>query len=63
MKRCSKCNNRKLEHCRGADKACECKCTVYQDTTTNRLEEDRLSDTENDDFIEEINKQFNELRN
>ena len=59
MKRCAKCNNRKLQHCKGAEKSCECKCTIYQDTTINRIEPDH--DSTYDKIYEDINKQWRAL--
>jgi len=59
MKRCGMCNNRSLKHCKGSEKSCECNCTKYLDTITNRMETDH--DSTYDKVYEDINKQWRAL--
>jgi len=61
MKRCSKCNNRKLQHCKGEDKSCECKCTKYIDTVKNRPDPGNKADPVWDEFIKNLNERWRKL--
>ena len=61
MKRCSPCNRSRHYNCQKA--SCECKCRDYSDTITKTVDPDRLSNPENDDFANDINERFKELKN
>jgi len=60
MKRCAKCDNRKLEHCKGSVKSCQCRCTIYEDTIKNRVEPDH--DPTHDEYYNNLNEEWRELQ-
>jgi len=59
MKRCPKCENKTLKHCKGSVKSCECNCTTYKDTTTNRVEPEY--DSTHDEHYRKINEEWRAL--
>jgi len=61
MKRCSTCKGNNLNHCKGSDKYCECKCVKYYDNVKARVEENRLSNPANDEYVKDILERFRNI--
>jgi len=58
MKLCPPCNKSRHYNCRG----CECKCQRFKDMVTKDAEPERLSDPENDDYVDDILTRWREIQ-
>lgn len=58
IKRCPTCNNKKLTHCKGKVKSCDCNCTRYEDNKRNKEPEPTQYTKESQESFEKLQENW-----